>query len=560
MQASFYNYGTTSTSNQNSYDVSFDQGTWQQPGAVQSSDQPHQQDSAYYTGVISGAPQNYYTGTTSGNSAAMGGNFAQGATTSVSKPPQLTPGIVNTNQMESGPQYGNNTVPYSAPNQYQDSAAGHMNYNSNDLNYYGYSNDQYTTNSGDVMANNESYNTMGLGIGNSSGGVRSDTTAVSMGSSVGMGANSGGASMGVTGENMYMNSNTGSVNRAGGNVGIGPNDVKRLSNNRGMGMTYKGGGMGMHTVTGRKTDFQNNMATAENVENSSDTFNNNYDYNYNNNDYYFCGNNGSNYQNFRGRGSYFQNHPRGNLSGSRGQFSSGSRGDWRPSSGFKNNYFHADRRGRRGFIGGPHNHGRDLNHSSEGHHSGYLMGKGGEGSLSIHLSPAHYNKWCYLRKKFGKRDNELAEYLLDIHDEYCPGNKEQSEPQKPIRKRKVSEETRETPSSDDVEEELTEEEIQMKELMGFAGFKSSKGSKPRDLCFSAADCAKSLPKSPNETEEQGSATITTLTAEERRAMASLGGFSVFAKSDSVDPVAVGFGAPAITFTPMDESTKSTTPS
>ena len=410
MQASFYNYGSATSASNQSNDTIDDQGTWQQPDPVQNTSL--QQDSVYYTGVISGAPQSYFTDNASGNSSAMGGIYARGAKANSSKSPKFASGNVDMSQTQSNAQFGNTVTQFMASNQFQDNAIGPFNNNSTEAGFYGYSGDQYITNSGNgIMSNN--YNNMGLIMGDNNERTTMVNTSMGMGSNSGMGNNSsGGTTMENSGDNMGINS------MGMGNSGNGQN--LSLVNNAG----YKGGGMYMGPGRNYDDPRGHNLGMTGNMVNTSHSYNNDYD-SYNN-DFYVYGNNNPNHGNYRGRGNRFQNQPRNSNPSSRGHVNNMSHGDWK--SGYRNK-FGPDlyRRGGRLFNSSAHHHDKEMSRGSYGYHSNYMGGKGfagGDKSITIHLNAAYYNKWCYLRKHYNKRDNDLAEHLLDIHDKQCNGCKE----------------------------------------------------------------------------------------------------------------------------------------
>lgn len=529
------------TANQISYDASFDQGTWQQPAGTENLDQ---QDIVYYTGIISAAPQSYYTGNPPTNT--LPNNFAtqtQGTKAGVAKPPKVMLG--GGNQTKSGcAQYVGNMLQSGAPNevqyqevqnheQYQINATGQfMSYNTNAVEYYGYSNDQCITNSEDMITNSESYNTMGQAMGVKHFNI----------SNVGMSGNNNGCS-GASNPNQKkgMNFQNGNTDRMIGIGGVSYHESVQINNNRqmGQGTPYKVKGMSYNN--NKLSVYQSNLGVAGNVESKPEgSLPSNFDSvdSYNNDFNYGCGSSGSHYRNSRGRGHLFKNHSRGSY---RGQFNI-AQGNWRQAQDNRNNNYYVDNHiASRGEFYNPHHHLNTYNdQSTEYHHPCHSKSESreAEGNILIQLSPTHYNHWCRLRKRLGKKDNELAEYLLDIHEKCCY---EKNGTKTLERKRKATKEPEE-----EEWDKFTEEEIQMKELMGFTGFKSTKGSKPKSVGFTTFGIIKT--EYSRDTEEHKSAASTSLTPEERKAMASLGGFAVFTKSDNVQPAAVGFGAPAITFT------------
>ncbi|RUS69139.1 hypothetical protein EGW08_023100 [Elysia chlorotica] len=509
MQASFYSYGTATTGSNQNLDTVEDQGSWQQPDAGQNTSWQNQ-DGVYYTSVISGAPLSYFTDNTTGSTSTMGGVFSRGGKPNTFKSAKLASGNIDMSQTQSCTQYGNNATQFMTYNQFQESTTGNFNNVSSDPSYYVYSGDQYMTNSGN-------YSNTDPRSGDTTGGNAMVNKSLSVGSSSGMGNDSNGnASIGNNRDSMGMD-NAGNGNLTSENFGIVDNRA------------YNG--------SSRNLDHQK----GHHLGMARHSYNSDYETCSYNNDFY--GNGYPSRGHFRGRGDRFQSHQRTSDSVSRGRFNGGTRGDWKSDSGFRNNFVaNSYRRGGRGFNSDTHS--REVSRS-------YVSGRGserGDKSITITLSAAHYNQWCYLRKHFNRRDNELAEHLLDSHDKHCLGCKQKNETKKPTIKRKVSNETEETTATNESdEEELTEEEMQMKRLMGFAGFKSTKGSKPKDSTdtFSAVGCTKNS----KEMELQETVSSSTLTVEERKAMASLGGFSVFSKSDAVNAGPVGFGAPAVNFTP-----------
>ena len=428
-QAPFYHYNTAaSASNQTSYDMSADQGTWQQPDLGQTSSQ---QDGAYYTGVISGAPQSYYTGNAmSGNTMSATGSFATEAKTAASKTPKDGPGNASMTQtsMQGTAQYGSNMSQYLASNQFQENynTMAMMNNSAGDANYYGYSGDQNLANPGNSVAANDSYNnysTVTQGVGNSCGGMGPDNSGnMNMGCNPGVGMSSMGNHRGSMGNHrgsvgttsMKMGT-SGAVDVAGGSTG-----TPSMNNTEGMGMTYKGGGAGI--AAGGNMDNQcrgrQNMGMGGTMQNSSQNYND--DHGGYNSDYHGFGNQGSNHGDFIGRGNRFQNQQGSAMSGSRGGFNNWSHDNWKNNSGYRNSGGDSYRRGGRGYSSGTHYPGREMNKGPEAYHTSPSAGRGSRGSersVTIHLDAAHFNLWCHLRKKMGKRDDELAEHLLDLHEQ-----------------------------------------------------------------------------------------------------------------------------------------------
>ncbi|GFO37042.1 hypothetical protein PoB_006354700 [Plakobranchus ocellatus] len=590
MQTPAYGYNTTASgSGQISNEGATDQGSWQQPVAAQNADQNYQ-EGAYFTGIITGQPQSYYTktnasgymaGTASSTitMASAAASFPRGAKTSMVKSPKTVPSNVSMGQNQGAPQYGNATSQYMVPNQFQDNTMGDMSVNSGDAGYYGYPCDQLNNS---AMVVNDSYSTMGMV--NNNGGMAVDNSGMNMAvnnrnfnvinstdmNSMGpmnngdIGMNNGSMAMSSNGNmnlsnsgNMSMGVN-GNVNMSMGSGNVGMNVSENMDVCfRSMNMGKTGHGMDMNS-DGNIDHGNNNMASQMGTcwrspsNNSVGDFRNNYSHS----DHVTRSSKSDSYfGKFRGRGGRFQ--PMGPVRG-RGSFNNSwtnSQG-WRTNSGFRNNAASDFNRRGRG-IGWK---GRETNFLDDRRNirdPEFNMGlrnyNRASDELTISLNATNHNNWCYLRKNFGKRDNDLVEHLFEIHNKHCAECKERNGAKKPYCKRKVSEEPDDTAPEPCEPEELTEEELQMKELMGFAGFKTSKGSKPKDLTYGAVNCAGSSTKLPKEAKDRKVETSSALTPEERKAMAALGGFSVFTKTDSVEQAPIGFGAPAVTFSAPDDS-------
>uniref|UniRef100_A0A0B7BJ36 U4/U6.U5 small nuclear ribonucleoprotein 27kDa protein domain-containing protein n=1 Tax=Arion vulgaris TaxID=1028688 RepID=A0A0B7BJ36_9EUPU len=538
MQNQFYQTSQRFTQGQNSFENS-DQGTWQIP--LQG------QEDTYYTG----SSTNYYT---SQQSAGGGSSMGSGHAVSLSADgmsPVFSTGITSYNKnnvgnntkgmqnsgvsnpsqysLDSPQQTGTNSHFMSNQANMQDRSIGKIPQGSQDdcgtTGYYdhydGFSNESYMTNSGGNMMEMNSVNS-GFSSGDNSinmGGFEGslsnlggfEGSSSNMGSFGGSSANIGSSSRSTGGTSVNMGSTSFNVGNNENALNIGHNDsgmghsgnfsANMMGNygseNTTMGMSSRGNNIGMSNGTNNtrmdvsgnfgNTQLQNQLVAAAVGIGALANWHEN------------CGNN-----------SGFNN----------------------VSVNFANN-----KRGKRGRGFGTVMTG-GQNHPAAGN------------NLAINLNATNHNQWCFLRKNFSKKDNDFAEHLFDIHEKFCHHCRERIEEKKYGKKKKYSDEptAEELPAVEKEvpDEELTEDELAIKKLMGFAGFKTTKGYRVKDNNYSTVSSVNTTGSSDTLDE------TTTLTEAEKAMIAKRGGFSVFTKPNiSGSSGRPGFGAPAVTFDSED---------